>query len=304
MLSANTLLSKNASNVKDNVPMNNRDRMYNPDIPKIGDKNLQSNDARSIKMKDRYYVDMALSSQVKNGDYFTLGQNNKGFTTFNDYDRSIDPNMMIRRDPLTKQYYQPNDFYNGSYDAYYSLPKTTRRPAPTIGSDMLSAISTMYDLKPSQISSGFLGNVTAGLTSGAGASSSSSLDTSTTSVSIPAPVNPPSGIFDYEPKRKTMVTPDVVTDTPPLRTPMKMTNLNIVGFDPTEDPDITRAKDEYDKLMMDSNLERNAGRQEKDTVYKRYGLDTKTDQYGNPVIRAPMRIGLDDVSGKFKPISV
>ena len=314
MLSANSLLSKGNPKVAPNVGIELRDPMYNPSTPKIGDDNTKFvKDARSLRMKDRFYVDMTLNSYSKNGDGYTLGQNNKGFKAFIDYDRAIDPNLLIRRDPNSKQYYQPNDFYNGSYDSYYSLPKSIKRPVPTIGGDLLSEISALYNFKPASISTGFLNNIASGaintpLNSASGSKSATDAGTSTTSVSLPEPSPPPRslGVTSYvsrqDIKPLSNTAPVMETDTP-VRTPMRMNDVNTIGTNPTEDPDIINAKDEYDKIMKDSTLERNRGRQDKDTVYKRYGMDTKLDQYGNPVIRTGTKIGLSDM-GKFKSYDI
>ena len=313
MLSANSLLSKGNPKVAPNVGIELRDPMYNPSTPKIGDDNTKFvKDARSLRMKDRFYVDMTLNSYSKNGDGYTLGQNNKGFKAFIDYDRAIDPNLLIRRDPNSKQYYQPNDFYNGSYDSYYSLPKSIKRPAPTIGGDLLSEISALYNFKPASISTGFLNNIASGaintpITSTTTDKNANDMSTATTSLSIPVPSPTRSpGVTSYASRQDikplSNTAPVMETDTP-VRTPMRMNDVNTIGTNPTEDPDIINAKDEYDKIMKDSLLERNRGRQDKDTVYKRYGMDTKLDQYGNPVIRTGTKIGLSDM-GKFKSYDI
>lgn len=316
MLSANSLLSKGNPKVAPNVRTELRDPMYNPSTPTIGDDNTKFvKDARSLRMKDRFYVDMALNSYSKNGDGYTLGQNNKGFKAFNDYDSAIDPNLLIRRDPNSKQYYQPNDFYNGSYDAYYSLPKSIKRPNPTIGGDLLSEIAALYQFKPASISTGFLNNIASGaintpLNSASGSKSATDAGTSTTSVSIPEPSPPPRslGVTSYV-SRQDMTTPTntapvMQTDTP-VRTPMRMNDVNTIGTNPTEDPDIIKAKDEYDKMMKESRLAADKGSRDRDfdTVYKRYHMDDKLDQYGNPVIRTGTKIGLSDM-GKFKSYDI
>ena len=311
MLSANSLLSKGNPKVTPNVRTELRDPMYNPSTPTIGDDNTKFvKDARSLRMKDRFYVDMALNSYSKNGDGYTLGQNNKGFKAFIDYDRAIDPNLLIRRDPNSKQYYQPNDFYNGSYDSYYSLPKSIKRPAPTIGGDLLSEITALYNFKPASISTGFLNNIASGAINtpvSSSATSATDAGTATTSLSIPTPSpTRSSGLTSYtsrqDMKTPTNAAPVMETDTP-VQTPTRMNDVNTIGTNPTEDPDIIKAKDEYDKIMQDSTLERNRGRQDKDTVYKRYGMDTKLDQYGNPTIRTGTKIGLSDM-GKFKSYGI
>lgn len=313
MLSANSLLNRGNPKVAPNVRTELRDPMYNPSTPTIGDDNTKFvKDARSLRMKDRFYVDMALNSYSKNGDGYTLGQNNKGFKAFTDYDRAIDPNLLIRRDPNSKEYYQPNDFYNGSYESYYSLPKSIKRPNPTIGGDLLSEIAALYQFKPASISTGFLNNIASGaintpITSTSNDKSSNDMSTATTSLSIPVPSPTRSpGVRSYA-SRQDMTTPTntapVMEADTPVRAPMRMNDVNTIGTNPTEDPDIINAKDEYDKIMKDSTLERNRGRQDKDTVYKRYGMDNKLDQYGNPVIRTGTKIGLDDM-GKFKSYGI
>jgi hypothetical protein len=313
MLSANSLLSRGNPKVAPNVGIELRDPMYNPTTPKIGDDNTKFvKDARSLRMKDRFYVDMTLNSYSKNGDGYTLGQNNKGFKAFTDYDRAIDPNLLIRRDPNSKQYYQPNDYYNGSYDSYYSLPKSIKRPAPTIGGDLLSEISALYNFKPASISTGFLNNIASGaintpITSTTTDKNANDMSTATTSLSIPVPSPTRSpGVRSYASKQDITVlsnTAPIMQMGSSVRTPMRMNDVNTIGTNPTEDPDIIKAKDEYDKIMQDSTLERNRGRQDKDTVYSRYGMDTKLDQYGNPVIRTGTKIGLDDM-GKFKSYGI
>ena len=314
MLSANSLLNKGNPKVTPNVRTELRDPMYNPSTPTIGDDNTKFvKDARSLRMKDRFYVDMTLNSYSKNGDGYTLGQNNKGFKAFIDYDRAIDPNLLIRRDPNSKQYYQPNDFYNGSYDSYYSLPKSIKRPAPSIGGDLLSEISALYNFKPASISTGFLNNIASGAINtpvSSSAASAADAGTATTSLSIPTPAAPPRslGVTSYV-SRQDMTTPTntapVMQMDTPVQTPTKMNDVNTIGTNPTEDPDIIKARDEYDKIMKDSLLERNRGRQDKGgrDIYKAYGMDTKLDQYGNPVIRTGTKIGLDDM-GKFKSYGI
>jgi len=249
MLSANSLLSRGNPKVAPNVGIELRDPMYNPTTPKIGDDNTKFvKDARSLRMKDRFYVDMTLNSYSKNGDGYTLGQNNKGFKAFTDYDRAIDPNLLIRRDPNSKQYYQPNDYYNGSYDSYYSLPKSIKRPVPTIGGDLLSEISALYNFKPASISTGFLNNIASGaintpITSTTTGKNANDMSTATTSVSIPAPSPPPRslGVTSYasrqDMKTPTNTAPVMQTDAP-IRTPTRMNDINTIGTNPTEDPDI------------------------------------------------------------------
>ena len=313
MLSANSLLNKGNPKVAPNVRTELRDPMYNPSTPTIGDDNTKFvKDARSLRMKDRFYVDMTLNSYSKNGDGYTLGQNNKGFKAFLDYDRAIDPNLLIRRDPNSKQYYQPNDFYNGSYDAYYSLPKSIKRPNPTIGGDLLSEIAALYQFKPASISTGFLNNIASGaINTPVSSSATNAVDagTATTSLSIPVPSPTRSpGVTSYA-SRQDMATPTntapVMETDAPIRTPTRMNDINTIGTDPTEDPDIINAKDEYDKMMKESRLAADKGSKDRefDTVYKRYHMDDKLDQYGNPAIRTGTRIKLSG-DGNFKSYGI
>jgi hypothetical protein len=126
MNTAAGLINSNTSNTVQNVKQTNKNLLYNPVIPIKGDKNLSSGvkKNRELKFKDRFYQDMLVGSVVKNGTGFSLGQNDKGL----DYDRSIDTNMLRRRNKENTKYYQPDDFYNGSYSAYYELPTTIKTP--------------------------------------------------------------------------------------------------------------------------------------------------------------------------------
>jgi hypothetical protein len=125
---ASNLINGTKSNVVPNVnPKSNT--LYNPDIPVKSDVNNESiRKQRQIKLKDRYYTDNLLSSQVKNNGTLSLGDATSKFSKFGDIDRSIDVNNLRRRNVENNKYTMPDDFFNGSYSAYYSVPRTTRTP--------------------------------------------------------------------------------------------------------------------------------------------------------------------------------
>ena len=125
---ASNLISGTNSNVVPNVtPKSNT--LYNPDIPVKSDVNNDSiRKQRQIKLKDRYYADNLLTSQVKNNGTMSLGDSTSKFSKFGDIDRSIDVNNLRRRNVENNKYTMPDDFFNGSYSAYYSVPRTTRTP--------------------------------------------------------------------------------------------------------------------------------------------------------------------------------
>ena len=125
---ASNLINGTNSNVVQNVtPKSNI--LYNPDIPVKSDVNNDSiRKQRQIKLKDRYYADNLLTSQVKNNGTMSLGDSTSKFSKFGDIDRSIDVNNLRRRNVENNKYTMPDDYFNGSYSSYYSVPRTTRTP--------------------------------------------------------------------------------------------------------------------------------------------------------------------------------
>ena len=67
MQSANTLLNRTSSKTVQNVPITDRNPLYNPSTPVMNDENFKTNmkDLRSLRMKDRYYSDMVLNVYQK-----------------------------------------------------------------------------------------------------------------------------------------------------------------------------------------------------------------------------------------------
>lgn len=123
---ANNIINGNSSNVIPNVAPKSG-TIYNPDIPVKSDTNNNSVRAqRQIKLKDKYYVDNLLTTQVKNNGTLSLGDATSKYSKFGDIDRTIDVNNLRRRNIENTKYTMPNDYFNGSYSAYYSVPRTTR----------------------------------------------------------------------------------------------------------------------------------------------------------------------------------
>ena len=126
-LASNLINGTNSSVIPNVAPKSNA--LYNPDIPVKSDSNNNSiREQLQLKLKDRYYVDNLLTSQVKNNGTMSLGDSTAKFSKFGDIDRSIDINTLRRRNVENNKYYMPDDYFNGSYSAYYSVPRTTRTP--------------------------------------------------------------------------------------------------------------------------------------------------------------------------------
>lgn len=111
------------------IDIKKRDPLYNPDVRDMNDTAQMS--VRDLKFKDQYYTMLRIGNQLKNGDGFTLGPNNKYLTKF-DYDRQIDPNYLRRQDPKNQKHTESNDFYNGLTNGYYDIPKRIKRPVQKV----------------------------------------------------------------------------------------------------------------------------------------------------------------------------
>jgi hypothetical protein len=121
--------------------------IYNPDIPVKSDINNNSiREQRQIKLKDRYYVDNLLTSQVKNNGTLSLGDTTSKYSKFGDIDRSIDVNNLRRRNVENTKYTLPDDYYNGSYSAYYSIPRTVRKPIKRTVNSMTAPIMPLSSM--------------------------------------------------------------------------------------------------------------------------------------------------------------
>jgi len=289
MQSANTLLNRTSSKTVQNVPTTDRNPLYNPSTPVMNDENLKTNikDLRSVRMQDRYYTDMVLNSITKNGDGFTMGANNKGLSFFENYDRAIDPNLIARRKADNKKYTQPDDFFNGSVGAYYSIPKTIARPQP-ITPDVSSLTDSMnaYQYRNSSIAGG---------------------------LPVPITVQKPANLPDQNAPSDILGLPQDTKPRGMMRTPLDtfryggdvkpttfesnarmMNDTNTVSYDPTTDPAYLKYLDDLNKSRLAAAGNTSARGNQKD-IYKNFGLDTKTDENGLPVIRAPTRIGIRDI---------
>lgn len=126
-LASNLINGTNSSIIPNVAPKPNS--IYNPDIPVKSDSNNNSiREQRQIKLKDRYYIDNLLTDQVKNNGTMSLGDTTSRYTRFGDIDRSIDVNTLRRRNVENTKYTMPDDYFNGSHSAYYSVPRTVRTP--------------------------------------------------------------------------------------------------------------------------------------------------------------------------------
>ena len=156
---ASNLISGTNSNVVPNViPKSNT--LYNPDIPVKSDVNNDSiRKQRQIKLKDRYYVDNLLTSQVKNNGTLSLGDSTSKYSKFGDIDRSIDVNNLRRRNVQNTKYTLPDDYFNGSYSAYYSIPRTVRKPISRTVNSMSSPIIPLNSMNNLNYKNQFTTNI-------------------------------------------------------------------------------------------------------------------------------------------------
>ena len=290
MQSANTLLNRTSSKTVQNIPITERNPLYNPSTPVINDQNFKPNmkDLRAVRLQDRYYTDMVLNSVTKNGDGYTLGANNNGFTYFNNYDRAIDPNLIARRKVNNKQYTQPNDFYNGSIGAYYSLPKTVARPQP-ITPDIGSLTNSMnaYQYRNTSMSGGLpvpIGSTVPVVTTPADS-------TIPPPLSLPTPIDPIRRNAQFDTFRYGGAVKPLGNFENNTR---MMNDVNTISFDPTTDPAYLKYQDELNKSRLAAAGAEGA-RRNQTKIYDKYGIDTRTDENGMPIIKAPMRIGIRDI---------
>lgn len=134
--------------------------IYNPDIPVKSDVNNKSiREQRQIKLKDRYYVDNLLTSQVKNTGTLSLGDTTSKYSKFGDIDRSIDVNNLRRRNVENTKYTLPDDYYNGSYSAYYSIPRTVRKPIKRVVNSMTAPIMPLNSMNNLNYKNQFTANI-------------------------------------------------------------------------------------------------------------------------------------------------
>jgi hypothetical protein len=268
MKSASSLLGNGSSKVIQNP--DDKNPMSNPMIPVKGNTapySKFSKPSHNIKLKSQYYKQMMLGNSIKNGGTYTLGSNSKGLNIFQDYDRAIDANMMRRRNPENNKQTIPNDYWTGSYDAYYSIPEVTN-PVTKIdtGADPL--------IKRLNQQVGYKNQFQPSTTDNAGYKDP---------LSLKAPVDPllrvginpidplkPSGwMNDLHPSDNTKLG---------IKSFSNVNQLSGIGTDPTEDPDYIKINNELIEDRRKSELQRNRMLNQRSKQ--------KENKYGTPAIRS------------------
>jgi hypothetical protein len=98
-------------------------KLYNPDVPTLNDINLKPiKDVSRVKLRDRYFTDMKLRNNVRNGDGFTLGKNDSGQLGNFSLDAYLDSNRRLLLDPNNKHMTTPDSRYTGNENNYYFIP--------------------------------------------------------------------------------------------------------------------------------------------------------------------------------------
>ena len=73
-----------------------------------------------------------------------------------------------------------------------------------------------------------------------------------------------------------------------------MNDVNTISYDPTTDPAYLKYQDELNKSRLAAAGAEGA-RRNQTKIYDKFGIDTKTDENGLPIIKAPSRIGIRDI---------
>jgi hypothetical protein len=259
MLSGSSLLNGNTSKVIQNP--NTDQPLYNPNIPVKGastNYDKFTKPSHNVKLKSQYYKQMLLGDNIKNGGTYSLGSNSKGLNIFQDYDRAIDPNMMRRRNPDNNKQTIANDYQTGSYDAYYSIPITTKPVVKIdVGADPLikklnqqTQYKNRFDPTPTtKDNAGY---------------------------AMPIPIN------NEVPINMSKIIPQ-----------SNVNDLAGIGTDPTEDPEYIRLKNEMLNDREQSELNRNTRLNEKTTnLLNKYGKPRiRSGTVREPIpIRRPLNI--------------
>lgn len=265
MQSASSLLGGTSSNVIQNPE--DKNTMANPMIPVKGvttPYSKFSKPSHNIKLKSQYYKQMILGNSIKNGGTYTLGSNSKGLNIFQDYDRAIDTNMMRRRNPENNKQTIANDYWTGSYDAYYSIPEVTN-PVTKIdaGADPL--------IKRLNQQVGYKNQFQPPTKDNAGYSDP---------IALKAPVDPLLRV-GIDPLKPSEWMNDLHPSDNTKRGIKSFSNVNQlsgIGTDPTEDPEYIKINNELIEDRRKSELQRNSmlNQRSKSLVNK----------YGKPVVRS------------------
>jgi hypothetical protein len=274
MQSANSLLNANTSGVIQNYDAG--EVLQNPNIPVKGaTRNYEKfkTNSHNVNLKDKYYQQMLIGDNVKNGGTYTLGSNSKGLNYFRDFDRSIDPNMIRRRNKNNNKLTTANSYASGSYGAYYRIPTVTKPVTKLdLGSDpLLTRLNKMYGYK-AKFSGGSVASST---------SDTKPIETDNAGYAEPEPVD------NRSPFNPSKILDNILGKHTPNRDVKPQHNVNQlsgIGTDPTEDPEYIREKakllDEREQTLLNRNSRMN---QQSDKL---------RDKYGNPIIRTGTRRGL------------
>jgi len=273
MQSANSLLNANTSGVIQNYDAG--EVLHNPNIPVKGaTRNYEKFKASShnVKLKDKYYQQMLIGDNVKNGGTYTLGSNSKGLNIFQDYDRAIDENMKRRRNKDNNKYTIANDFHTGSYDSYYQIPIVTKPVTKVdVGDDpLISKLNKMYGYKARFAP-----------TSTASASSKSTTDNAGYKEPIPVDNTVPFDPYNIKTWFKNPLGSNKETDND-VKPQHNVNELSGIGTDPTEDPEYILQKAKLLKEREDSLLNRNSRLNQRSTALR--------DKYGRPIVRSGTKI--------------
>ena len=131
--------------------MKNFAAIYNPDTPQLSDINLKKvSDLSRVKMRDRFYTDMKLRNNVKNGDGYTLGRNDAGLRNFS-LDSYIEPNRRFLLDPNNTHMTTPDSYFNGNDKNYYHLDPDAVVERDTNGLIIQSRLDYSYKGKKKQL---------------------------------------------------------------------------------------------------------------------------------------------------------
>lgn len=124
---------------------------YNPDTPQLSDVNLQQiSDISRVKLRDRFYIDMKLRDNVKNGDGYTLGRNDYGLRNFS-LDSYVEPNRRLLLNPNNTHMTTPDSYFNGNDKNYYHLDPDAIIERDSNGLIIKSRLDYSYKGKKNQL---------------------------------------------------------------------------------------------------------------------------------------------------------
>lgn len=126
-------------------------KLYNPDTPQLSDINLKKvSDISRVKLRDRFFIDMKMRDNVKNGDGFTLGRNDAGITNFS-LDSYVEPNRRFLLNPNNTHMTTPDSYFNGNDKNYYHLDPDAIVERDSKGLIIQSRLDYSYKGKKAQL---------------------------------------------------------------------------------------------------------------------------------------------------------